>query len=64
MLSGHRDVSTTMLCQPPLMGSTMVAGESTSQRIDSNVVGRDIEGSRNRLTNLLNSSAWPLNGLQ
>lgn len=40
-LSGHRDVSTSMLCQPPLMGSTVAPGESTSQRIDSDVVGRE-----------------------
>lgn len=49
-LSGHRNVSTTMLCQPPLMGSTVAAGASTSQRIDSDVVGRGVEESGIRLT--------------
>lgn len=49
-LSGHRDISTTMLCQPPLMGSTVVPGESTSHRIDSDMAGRGVKGSRNRLT--------------
>jgi len=56
-LSGHREVSTTMFCQPPLMCSTVAPGESTSQRIDSDVVGRGVEGSRNRVTNLLNGWA-------
>lgn len=53
-----------MLCQPPLMRSTVAAGASTFQRIDSDLVGRGVEGSRISLTNLLNSSARPLNGLQ